>query len=471
MARVRTSWVACFVPVVLCLVLAGLPQSAANAQDTTPPTGTIVINNNRSATNSRNVTLALTWDDGVGGSGVTRMRFSDDGATWSLWEPPAATRAYTLPAGPDGHRTVRVQFLDRANNRSVAYNDYIRLDTTPPTGTIIINSGASTTISQSVTLGLTWADGAGAGVARMRFSDDGAHWTAWEAPAASRAHTLPAGFGHHTVRVQYLDGANNYSAVYSDYINLVVPPAGTEETVMLPDSVPLVMVWIPAGTFTMGSPNTEQDRNADEGPQHTVTLGGFWMGKYELTKRQWQAVTGTTPWTGEAYVLADLDSPAVYVSWNDAQLFLAAVNAYTHRSFRLPSEAQWEYACRGETQSRFYWGNDPTYLSIDDYAWWDGNAWSAGEQYAHVVGQKLPNVWGLHDMSGNVFEWCEDDWHDDYSGAPADGQAWVDAPRGAHRVFRGGDWGDFGNGCRSAYRFTQIVPAFVSDGVGFRLSS
>ena len=192
------------------------------ATDTTPPTGSIVINNNKSTTNTPNVTLALTWSDGAGGSGVARMRFSDNGSTWTAWEPLAATRAHTLPGG-DGYKTVRVQFLDRANNRSATYSDYIRLDTAPPTGAITINAGAMTTTVRSVTLGLTWSDGAGAGVSRMRFSDNGSTWTAWMAPTATRAHMLPEGLGYHTVRVQYLDGVGNYSAVYNDYIKLVVP--------------------------------------------------------------------------------------------------------------------------------------------------------------------------------------------------------------------------------------------------------
>jgi WD40 repeat protein len=188
-----------------------------------PPaiTGSIVINNNRSATNNPQVTLALTWSGGAG-TGVTRMRFSNDGATWSAWEALTATRAYALP-GTDGYKTVRVQYRDSVGNNSPVFNDYIRLDATPPTGSININNGASTTATQSVTLGLTWADGTGAGVSRMRFSDNGSTWTAWMPLTATRAHTLPAGLGYHTVRVQYLDGANNYSAVYNDYIKLVTP--------------------------------------------------------------------------------------------------------------------------------------------------------------------------------------------------------------------------------------------------------
>jgi formylglycine-generating enzyme required for sulfatase activity len=1150
---------------LICLAVGGLSQPGAYAVDTTPPTGTIIINSNRSATNSANVTLALTWSDGDSGSGVSRMRFSNDGATWSVWEVLAVTRVYTLPAGADGHRTVRVQFLDKANNRSAMFSDYIRLDTTPPTGTIVINGAASVATSQAVTLGLTWSDGTGAGVSRMRLSDNGSTWTAWEPPTATRAHTLPLPNGYHTVRVQYLDGANNYSAVFNDFINLQVSPqaafqvtpssgtpplttefedlsvagdgpidswtwdfgdgsptsseqhpvhtysdlgiytvtltvksgtlqhqlvkgscvnvattvasafdqfvdpavpveeasddlfaamdaafqtggadgalqeldtafyaylngggdplvlvqrseeasptvlsldmvqqrrllnysdkndydinlpagqvcsnvvihingmatsglqgqsnytalrdkldtvlaekdgaaefvynpsvwligivwdflvecgsqkildevaaqgvaigsihplvqalkariqdhvakgrnviivphsqgnfyteqalllltsaqrekvrvvetgspvsaplavaaandfrvdiegdlvgqllssrytnpplpyegdwvptqaswwhlwanfkddaqtllehhdfrgaymqgqaaqtirakvdefcvlpapvvtafsvnngtastssrtvtlnstctrapqeymasesastpgagadwkpyfralsfritsagngvksiyfwvrnvdglvsvaiapkqitlnevaggpaitsvtpnpvpvsassqtltvngsgfvsgctvrlrdytenlgpwtkatafvnagkvtlsanfgaaatswtaqvinpngtpsaeytftvssaqqglpavnafavnsgsgttvsrgvtlnsvcagapaeyqasesssfsgaswfpystapsftiasagygtktvwfkvrnaagmsspisdtitleenTGTTETVMLPGSVPLKMVWIPGGTFQMGRYAGEQDSYSDEDPQHLVTLGGFWMAKYELTKRQWTAVMGTAPWTGQSYVLADLDSPAVYVSWNNAQSFLTALNSYTGKSFRLPSEAQWEYACRGGTQTRFYWGDDPGYTAIGDYAWYVGNAWNAGQQYAHVVGGKAPNAFGLYDMSGNVWEWCEDDWHGSYTGAPEGGQAWVDSPRGSHRVLRGGGWYNSGYYCRSAYRYYS-TPGGTFSNYGFRIA-
>jgi len=167
------------------------------------------------------VTLALTWLGGSG-TGVSRMRFQRRWVHMDAWQAVAATLAYTLPSG-DGYKTVRVQYIDQMNNKSAVFSDYIRLDTTPPTGGIIINNGAATTTTRSVTLGLTWSDGTGAGVTRMRFSDNGSTWTAWEPQKATHAYTLPAGLGYHTVRVQYLDGANNNSAVYSDYIKLVAP--------------------------------------------------------------------------------------------------------------------------------------------------------------------------------------------------------------------------------------------------------
>ena len=186
-----------------------------------PITGTIVINDNVSATNTPQVSLTLTWSGG-GGTGVTQMRFSDDGAHWTDWETAQATRAYTLP-GADEYKTVRVQYRDSLGNASPVFNDFIRLDTTPPTGTITINNGDSTTASPSVALGLTWTDGTGAGVTRMRFSDDGAHWTDWETPVETRAYTLPGTEGYHTVRVQYRDAAGNDSVVYDDYIKLLAP--------------------------------------------------------------------------------------------------------------------------------------------------------------------------------------------------------------------------------------------------------
>jgi len=198
----------------------GSAVCTVNVTIAAPITGSIVINGNRSATNNATVTLSLAWSGGAG-TGVVRMRFSDDGATWTAWQSLAATIPHVLPSG-DGHKTVRVQYLDSKNLRSPVFSDYIRLDTTPPTGSIVINDGASSTTTQAVTLKLTYADD-GAGVTRMRFSDNGSTWTYWMLPSATKTYTLPAGLGYHTVRVQYLDGAGNYSAVYNDYIKLIAP--------------------------------------------------------------------------------------------------------------------------------------------------------------------------------------------------------------------------------------------------------
>lgn len=237
---------------------------------------------------------------------------------------------------------------------------------------------------------------------------------------------------------------------------------GDTQTVMLPDGVPLTMVWIPGGTFLMGRYSGEQDSNSDEDPQHSVTVLGFWMGKYEVTQAQWRAITGGNP----SYFTGD-NRPVERVSWNTiTQTFLPALNSATGMTFRLPSEAQWEYAARAGTSTRFYWGDDPSYSQIGNYAWYSGNSGSE-----NVVGGKLPNAFGLYDMSGNVWEWCEDDWHSNYSGAPADGSAWVHSPRGSYRVFRGGGWGNLlGYSCRSACRLYNRPSGTFGGYVGFRLS-
>lgn len=179
------------------------------------PGGSILVNNDAAATGSANVTLNLGWANGS--ARVTRMRFSNNGSTWSAWEPLAAAKAWTLAPG-DGYKTVRAQFRDIAGNVSDPVADYIKVDTTAPTGGIVINNGQWITLSLNVTLKLNWNDGAGAGVSRMRFSNNGSTWSAWEAVAPTKAWTL-SGWGVRTVRVQFIDRAGNVSEVYSDYIN------------------------------------------------------------------------------------------------------------------------------------------------------------------------------------------------------------------------------------------------------------
>jgi len=224
--------------------------------------------------------------------------------------------------------------------------------------------------------------------------------------------------------------------------------AGDTQIIMLPGELPLEMVWIPPGSFLMGSPDEEQDRSEFEGPQYEVThANGFWMGKYPITQEQWQAVMGNNP----SHFNGDNRSVEL-VFWNDIRDsggFLDQLNeACPGYNFRLPSEAEWEYAYRAGTTTRFYWGDDPDYTEIGDYAWYLNNSLS----YTHPVGQKLPNAWGLYDMAGNAWEWCEDDWHNNYEGAPSDGSAWVDSPRGGPRLLRGGSWSSYPSSCRAASR-------------------
>ncbi|MBM3334041.1 formylglycine-generating enzyme family protein, partial [Candidatus Sumerlaeota bacterium] len=268
------------------------------------------------------------------------------------------------------------------------------------------------------------------------------------------------------------------------------PESGPNEiTIYLPGNVPLVLVRIPAGSFQMGSLVTERSRYSDEGPVHTVNIGyAFYMGKYEVTQKQWLAVIGSWPHTapGSTYGVGN-NYPAYNVSWNDAQSFITALNIHITNTgqgpatFRLASEAEWEYACRAGTQTRFFFGDS---LSVDDLAtdgpagtlpgnrsdyMWFGYSYNTPTYGSKQVGTKLPNQFGLYDMSGNVWEWCQDWYHTDYTGAPSGGSAWEVQQSGyPYRVCRGGAWGYNAGNCRSAPR-AGYHPDNWSGGLGFRL--
>jgi formylglycine-generating enzyme required for sulfatase activity len=222
-------------------------------------------------------------------------------------------------------------------------------------------------------------------------------------------------------------------------------------------AAPTNLVFIPPGTFRMGSPTNEMDRYDWEGPQTAVTISrGFWMGKYEVTQGEYLAVMGSNPSyfsTNNGY--ADgLSRPVEQVSWFDATTYCdsftqrerAAGRTATNSLYRLPTEAEWEYACRGWTSTRFSYGDDPGHTNLTNYAWYGDN--SGGT--THPVGQKLPNPWGLYDMHGNVEEWCQD-WFDTYPGGIAlDPQG---PAAGSSRVIRGGCWDCNARFCRSALRY------------------
>ena len=215
-------------------------------------------------------------------------------------------------------------------------------------------------------------------------------------------------------------------------------------------------VLIQPGEFDMGSPANETGRYDDEGPIHHVTISeAFYLGKYEVTQKQWHEVMGDNP----SYFKGD-DLPVENVSWDDVQEFIKKLNKKenTHK-YRLPSEAEWEYAARAGTTTRYSFGDDDSKLG--EYAWYNKN--SGGK--THPVGNKGANSWGLYDMHGNVWEWVQDTWHDTYNGAPIDGSPWRDGVS-AIRVNRGGGWFDFAGYCRSASR---NVPGNRLHDLGFRL--
>jgi sulfatase modifying factor 1 len=209
---------------------------------------------------------------------------------------------------------------------------------------------------------------------------------------------------------------------------------------------------IPAGTFMMGSPETEKDRNSNE-TQHKVTITkAFYMQTTEVTQGQWTAVMGTEPWKGKPTGKEGPNYPAVYVSWDDAVAYCKKLSEKESKTYRLPTEAEWEYACRAGTKTMWSFGDDEKVLG--DYAWYGENAWDIDEKYAHQVGQKKSNAVGLYDMHGNVFEWCNDYYGPDYykQSPEKDPTGHEKDSFNTPRVFRGGSWDDDTRGTRSAGR-------------------
>ena len=233
-------------------------------------------------------------------------------------------------------------------------------------------------------------------------------------------------------------------------------PAADQEIII--NSIGMEFVLIPAGEFKMGSPSDENDGAIDEGPVHHVTIRkAFYMGRYEVTQKQWCEVMRDNP----SYFKGD-DLPVEDVSWNDVQKFIRKLNKKegTDR-YRLPSEAEWEYACRAGTTTRYSFGDSESRL--DNYAWYKDNSGSK----THPVGKMKPNPYGLYDMHGNVYEWVQDKWHSDYDGAPTDGSAW-ESGDDANRVLRGGSWHNNARYCQSADR-NGVIPGAHHAGIGFRL--
>jgi formylglycine-generating enzyme required for sulfatase activity len=233
----------------------------------------------------------------------------------------------------------------------------------------------------------------------------------------------------------------------------------------LTSDIHLEMVLIPGGTFTMGSPDDEPERRESEGPQHDVTVPDFFMGKYQVTQEQWRIVAGYPKVNIELDLAPSSFKgdrlPVEQISWNEAIEFCDRLTVKTGRSYQLPSESQWEYACRAGTDTPFAFGKT---LSTDlanyngDYTYNDG---PKGEyrKTTIAVGTFYPNAFGLYDMHGNVWEWCADDWHENYDDAPIDGSVWnasndsgSDPESDSNKVLRGGSCINLPWWCRSASR-------------------
>lgn len=231
------------------------------------------------------------------------------------------------------------------------------------------------------------------------------------------------------------------------------------------------MVWCPPGNFMMGSPLGEAGRLGDE-TQVAVTLTqGFWLGKYEVTQREWREIMNSEPWKGQKFVKEGDQFPATYVSWDDAVTFCRKLTAAergagrlsTDSEYALPTEAQWEYACRASTATSYVFGNHAA--ALDQYGWFRDNAHDIGKPHAYEVGLKRPNTWNLYDMHGNVWEWCQC-WYGAYSrDAVTDPMGQVNS---SVRVVRGGSWFCYARNCRSATR-NRLTPDIQENDLGFRV--
>ena len=234
------------------------------------------------------------------------------------------------------------------------------------------------------------------------------------------------------------------------------------------------LVRCPPGKFTMGSPKSESGRLNDEDQVEVTLTKGFWVGNYEITQAEWKQVMATEPWKGNDFTKEGDDFPATFVNWEDAMEFCRKLTLQERKGGRLaadweytlPTEAQWEYACRAGTSTRFSFGDDESKLS--EFGWWGGmvgEGSAKSEQYPHRVGQKKPNPWGLHDMHGNLSEWCRDYYAEKLPG----GRDPVVTKSASDRGSRGGGWGSDASTCRSASRDGGL-PGDRDENFGFRVA-
>ncbi len=233
------------------------------------------------------------------------------------------------------------------------------------------------------------------------------------------------------------------------------------ERTTITNSLAMDLAWIPSGSFTMGSRESEKGREEDESPRHRVILTkGFYMGVTEVTQQQWEQLMGTAPWADNPNIQQGARLPAVFVTWTDAVSFCRRLSESEGRRYRLPTEAEWEYACRAGTYSPFYWG----YAFDERYAWSSKNS----ELNMHEVGEKRPNAWGLFDMGGNVWEMCSD-WYGRYPGEElTDPKGPDQPPERAVRVIRSGSYSNTPFDCRSAER-GYMPPTSKGGIIGFRV--
>ena len=262
------------------------------------------------------------------------------------------------------------------------------------------------------------------------------------------------------VMVNFVDfGVNKLESNRTYEMTVVtIPPTTSNNTISIPvkDGISIEMVRVEAGTFTMGATPEMKTLSDSSKPAHQVTLtNDYYLGKYEVTQALWQAVMGNNP-----SEFKGRDLPVENVSWYDCQTFISKLNAMTGRKFRMPTEAEWEFAARGGNKSRGYLYSGSNTLS--DVAWYNDN--SGGK--THTVGTKQPNELGIYDMSGNVCEWCHD-WDYEYNNSPQVNP--IGATDGSYRLNRGGCWDTYVNYCPLFFR-SRFVPRLDFNFLGLRLA-
>ncbi|NOX53724.1 MAG: SUMF1/EgtB/PvdO family nonheme iron enzyme [Planctomycetes bacterium] len=240
---------------------------------------------------------------------------------------------------------------------------------------------------------------------------------------------------------------------------------GTELTVT--NSIGMQLILIPPGEFMMGSPASDAWAGDDEKPRHKVWITQpFYLGVTEVTQAQWASVMDTCPWQGEENVKEGPEYPATYMTWKGALEFCKRLSVKEGKAYRLPTEAEWEYACRAGTTTSYSFGNDAS--ELEHYAWFADNAALVGEEHAHRVGRKRPNAFGLHDMHGNLWEWCSDGYAKKYYASSRLADPGGPSSRCRMRVRRGGSWTRSAADCRSANRSGRR-PTIRFSGQGFRV--
>jgi formylglycine-generating enzyme required for sulfatase activity len=249
---------------------------------------------------------------------------------------------------------------------------------------------------------------------------------------------------------------------------IVDKPKGKAEIFVedLGHDILMTMVKIPGGEFLMGSPASEEGRFDRESPQHRVNVPKFYMGQTLVTQAQWQQLMGYNP----SHFTGDGELPVEQVSWLDATEFCKKLSQHVQRIYRLPSEAEWEYACRARTTTTFSFGQTITgeLANYNSEAVYRQETTVKKRGETTLVGEFSPNPFGLYDLHGNVCEWCLDHWHENYQGAPLDGSAWLSDDDNANRLLRGGSWDGTARYCRSATRFF-ITPVNRDIIIGFRV--